>query len=806
MQKNFTLETCAVALLMLMAQNANAQDDLIVDHDLYRYYTETTTVLPSYKASTRAGEERPDHVDNSKTKFFPPVFNQTGGSCGAASSISYAFTYEMNCLRDLDGSLPANQYPSHWVYLLAYQVSNDETILQKNGVPSVEDYGGRTISAIFGDQDVFDDYTGRMQGYDKWYRAMHNRVLRRASFKADLTTEEGREDLKYWLWNHHGDEDFHGGGMANVGVAMTGYKAGTTPFTKNNKANGLLNKKYITTWGPGFDHSVTIVGYDDRIEFDLDNDGKIGEEGEVGAWIICNSWGDGWENGGCVYCPYKYSYSVNRYDMPMTPGCWIVRKDYTPKRVFRIEMEYSHRGELQLSAGISEREGASVPSNTTAISMFNYDGNPNNLTPAPEVPMLGKWADGKMHTEPMEFGFDVTDLTAEADDANNLTYFLQIRTKEGAVGSGKVHRLSLIDYESGEVVTEALEYGKETVDIKSNGGVTYVSLVVPGRETWRPLSPSVSTAKSTFSWKAPTKASKHTLVGYVVYQNSIAQDTLAADELSYVIDKSNQGYVQVSALYEDENKKLLESKRTDVLSPVMTRSTVSAKLSCDLDGLYIGYIRKLMSGGGSLTSLDLSEATIINSDYTYSGTHATKLNTMGTDMFKDCKKMQSFKIPNNIETIETDAFYGCSSLSSIVIPDAVIYISGSFGYCNALREVTIGSGVKSMGSGAFWQSGVQNVYAKPMTPPVLGDAYVFSSNPVIHVYSDALADYQASAWAGYGTIVGDLENFIPKEETSISDVKSDDSDSDVYTLDGVKQKGEGRNGIYIKNGKKYLKK
>ena len=27
---------------------------------------------------------RPDHVDNGKDRYFPPVFNQSGGSCGSA--------------------------------------------------------------------------------------------------------------------------------------------------------------------------------------------------------------------------------------------------------------------------------------------------------------------------------------------------------------------------------------------------------------------------------------------------------------------------------------------------------------------------------------------------------------------------------------------------------------------------------------------------------------------------------------------------------------------------------------------------
>ena len=46
---------------------------------------------------------RPAYVNNAEQKFFPPVFNQDGGSCGSASRICYMFTYELNAYRDLEG-------------------------------------------------------------------------------------------------------------------------------------------------------------------------------------------------------------------------------------------------------------------------------------------------------------------------------------------------------------------------------------------------------------------------------------------------------------------------------------------------------------------------------------------------------------------------------------------------------------------------------------------------------------------------------------------------------------------------------
>ncbi len=746
-------------------------------------------------------------MDNTQTIHFPPIFSQDGGSCGSASNEAYALTHELNSLRDKDGSLPENQLPSHFVFMHAYQPSERHHILLKNGVPNVVDYGGRTYSKLLGNQDCKDEDNGRMQGYDKWYRAMFNRATRNVGFTADLMTEVGREELKNWLWNHNGDPDFHSGGVACVGCAITNCQMAPIPSTYRNKQIGTAGKQYLTTWGPTYDHSVTIVGYDDRIQFDLNGDSYYGDkkEDELGAWIICNSWGDGWANGGCVYLPYKYGYSVGRDIMPMTPSCWIVRKHYEPKRTLRIEMEYSHRGDLQLLAGVSTQPDATVPEQTTTISCFNFDGNPNWTTPAPATPMLGRWADGKMHTAPMEFGFDVTDLTARVDDAHELPYFLQVHTADGAVGTGKVHRLSLIDYENGETVTEALEYGVETVDIRGAGTQTFISVKVPGRGTFAPVEPKFTKSSMTLSWKAP-QTSAYELKEYVVYQADKEVATLASDQLSYVAESGNQGYLQVAARYVTPEGNTLESRRTEAICPVITNFSPSADLDCELDGRYLAILRdKIMNA--KLTGLDLGDATIIQSDYEYAEGSMTLDYEMGYNLFRDCKRLKHVIIPRNTKLMSEGVFYGCSGLTKAEVPDEVITIGRDvFCYCDGLKTVTIGSKVTTLGRGVFWSAGLQHAYVKPLTPPSLG-VYCFTSRPVFHVYPEAVEAYKNSGWADYGSIVGDLDNYIPRDETGVNSVlKPAETHAPIYTLDGIRRNDAPQQGFYIRDGRKFWKK
>jgi hypothetical protein len=80
-----------------------------------------------------------------------------------------------------------------------------------------------------------------------------------------------------------------------------------------------------------------------------------------------------------------------------------------------------------------------------------------------------------------------------------------------------------------------------------------------------------------------------------------------------------------------------------------------------------------------------------------------------------------------------------------------------------LTNVVIGSNVSSLSQGVFYGSAVKDAYVKKLTPSET-PAYFFSSNPTIHVYASKVAAYQASSWANYGTIVGDLERYDLEQE------------------------------------------
>ena len=551
----------------LMAQTPVAQTTVDVDHTKYPDYSDKVnpdwSLMPpmgeaAVTARDRAVSGRPDHVHNGQNRHFPPVFNQDGGSCGSASRISYMFSYELAAYRNLDGSDPHNHYPSHFVWLHTNSpAQGKDEFVTRVGVPSAATYGGQTYSSLFGNQAESNNDFGWMQGYDKWYEAMNNRMLKPSNFPVSVGTEEGREAVKNWLWNHNGDDSFAAGGICGIGVASSGNWQ-DIPKTATNEKIGVAGMKYVKAWGTQVDHALTIVGYDDRIEFDLDGDGVYGEPeaDELGAWIIVNSWGPWWCNGGFIYCPY--AHAVPNFNADGThgsnywqPEIYKVRKDYRPMRTIKLEMDYSRRSEIALSAGVSADLNATEPESMIPFIHFTYagDGNGGNSNPAPEIPMLGRWADGKLHTEPMEFGYDLTDLSTNYDLSQPLKYFFIVDSRSWALGEGTIHKASIIDYSLSELGVETPFALGEGVEVKNAGEKTIISVIVQGSGYGKPQ--NVAFADGTITWQAPVRSGS-TITGYNIYYNDALVASLAADARSYTPQSvPAMGEYGVSAVYSD---------------------------------------------------------------------------------------------------------------------------------------------------------------------------------------------------------------------------------------------------------------
>ncbi|MBR4129517.1 MAG: leucine-rich repeat protein [Bacteroidaceae bacterium] len=223
-----------------------------------------------------------------------------------------------------------------------------------------------------------------------------------------------------------------------------------------------------------------------------------------------------------------------------------------------------------------------------------------------------------------------------------------------------------------------------------------------------------------------------------------------------------------------------------------------------IHGKDIKYMRQLITEK-NLQSIDLENAQIVtNSTYSYYQSYKTTLNVMGDYAFDSFKNLVSMKLPLSITQIGDRAFR-FSGLRSIEIPDKVTSIGlEAFGGSEMLNTVIIGKKVSSIAQGVFYNSPVKDVYVKALTPPTLSD-YVFNSKPTIHVYASALEKYQASRWASFGTIVGDLTDEMIDGIDEVQE--SEDLEGQhipTYDLMGRKVTTLKPGTIYIRNGRKFL--
>lgn len=589
---------CITATTAVMAQLP-----MVVDRSLYKDYTPKFNpdagLMRHVKAAnkrTRAAQtdKLPEYVNNANAKWFPPIFGQTGGSCGVSSRVGYMMTYEWNAFRLSDASKLEHRLPPHFQYPFSYNGLGKEEMAMYVGYPTGDVYGGWDVSSIYGAYEVDSNDAGWMQGYDSWYNAMFNRISRSANFPKGSNTKEGMEAIKRWLYNHNGDTtwptvtDENGthivGGIAGLGCGISGCEIEEVPNVEENRKAGVVGKHFIRHWRfDTADHAITLVGYDDRVVFDLDKNGKYGEasnrlgQNEKGAWIFANSWGN-WNDNGLCYVPYPMAGGVtssrdNVKELTnengtkvkvYTGGGWwpeiyYLRQNYAPKQTLKVTMQYSKRSEISVKVGVSQNVDATSPEKESVFRYINYTGDGDKKAEDAETPLLGRWADGKMHYEPMEFGIDLTDLCEGIDFSKPVKLFFIINSKGSANGNGVIKNVSMIDYTTDKNGVE-FPFATTNENIKVGGQTTIVSEVIRTEAMNAPYN-LVADNNNNLSWQKPLKGSVEPSKYYVYCNGKKVSETT---NTQYTATNNTNGTFAVKAVYMVGDKEVLSSATNTV--------------------------------------------------------------------------------------------------------------------------------------------------------------------------------------------------------------------------------------------------
>ena len=109
---------------------------------------------------------------------------------------------------------------------------------------------------------------------------------------------------------------------------------------------------------------------------------------------------------------------------------------------------------------------------------------------------------------------------------------------------------------------------------------------------------------------------------------------------------------------------------------------------------------------------------------------------IGKEAFKDCSKLYTIVIPDNVKTIEQNAFSGCSDLQFVTWGNNITDIQDRAFYgCTSLRFIILGDYVETIGAYAFYGASSINISTLRVTLPA--SVKVSSINSIYPLVSDS---------------------------------------------------------------------
>ena len=152
-----------------------------------------------------------------------------------------------------------------------------------------------------------------------------------------------------------------------------------------------------------------------------------------------------------------------------------------------------------------------------------------------------------------------------------------------------------------------------------------------------------------------------------------------------------------------------------------------------------------------------------------------KVVSIGELALSYCTHTYNLKLNEGLETIQEAAFRYINNIKELVIPNSVKRIEGTFvTECHSLKTITLGTGLQSLGTYAFWYvDGLRYIYSLNPIPPKFDDQNIsFDDTPVdqitLYVPIGSKSAYENAP--GWNLFAGRIVEIDP---TGIADVTTD---------------------------------
>jgi hypothetical protein len=209
--------------------------------------------------------------------------------------------------------------------------------------------------------------------------------------------------------------------------------------------DSLVGQEVATHATSGFAvHAMTIVGYNDHVWADHNNNGIV-EESELGAFKLANSWGETWGQSGFCWISYDSinvktavpGMSTHLRGFTISNAFWITaKKNYTPRLVAEVTMNHAKRGQIAASIGISSVNDYK-PGLFKNLPAFNGTA--------------GDYAfNGTQVAHDATFVLDLSDLAYR--DGQNRKWYFSIEDKVADTDVALAKKFTLTNYQTNEVL------------------------------------------------------------------------------------------------------------------------------------------------------------------------------------------------------------------------------------------------------------------------------------------------------------------------------------------------------------------
>jgi hypothetical protein len=336
-------------------------------------------------AQLAAAAALPSSVDNSTSNYFPAIGDQVASSSCTAWSVGYyQMTNNIALVRGLNTKSGANvtkyRISPKWVYALinggadqGSRMDHALNVATEFGAPSWYVCDGSTSGNNY-------NYKTWHPGATIWENALSNKM----DSYMDIPLNS-LDLLKSTLLN---------GYVVSFSTSIGDWKIKSIPSGSPSAAGQYIctsvHDTHLDGNGvPTDGHAMTIVGYNDNIWVDINNNGVV-DTGETGALKIANSWGTStWKpypstiyqhNSGFIWLSYdalksQSSISGANNSNNRTGAIWydtayllLPRVSYSPLLLAEVTLNTARRNQISIEIGISSNSQTSPSKTLDCIS------------------------------------------------------------------------------------------------------------------------------------------------------------------------------------------------------------------------------------------------------------------------------------------------------------------------------------------------------------------------------------------------------------------------------------------------------